>query len=138
MRSPQRSRRAACTSSSPRRSRWTISSLEIVAAPWRAKASSASDLPAPMPPVTATVIGRGLARLALFRGRRDLVGRGRIDVLACVYYFGLCLVPRRRLGGRVFLERRRLGRQLGIAEHVLGEIEMRRSLRSEEHTSELQ
>src|SRR5437660_646504 len=35
-----------------------MSSLEIVAAPWRAKALSASVLPAPMPPVIATATGR--------------------------------------------------------------------------------
>src|SRR5690348_12058691 len=35
-----------------------MSSLEIVAAPWRAKALSASVLPAPMPPVIATATDR--------------------------------------------------------------------------------
>src|SRR6476660_8713862 len=35
-----------------------MSSLEIVAAPWRAKALSASVLPAAMPPVIATATGR--------------------------------------------------------------------------------
>src|SRR3989475_8542077 len=35
-----------------------MSSLEIVAAPWRAKALRASVLPAPMPPVIATATGR--------------------------------------------------------------------------------
>src|SRR5947209_17704367 len=35
-----------------------MSSLEIVAAPWRAKALSASVLPAPMPPGMTTATGR--------------------------------------------------------------------------------
>src|SRR5207244_1962843 len=55
---PKRSSSAARTSSSSRRSRWTMSSLEIVAAPCRANAFSASVLPAPMPPVIATATGR--------------------------------------------------------------------------------
>ena len=49
---------ACFTSSSSRSRRWTISSLETVAAPWRANAFSASLLPAPMPPVIATASGR--------------------------------------------------------------------------------
>jgi hypothetical protein len=51
---PNRSSSAAWTSGSSSISSWTISSLEIVAAPWRANACSASLLPAPIPPVIAT------------------------------------------------------------------------------------
>jgi hypothetical protein len=35
-----------------------MSSLETVAAPWRANAASAALFPAPMPPVMATASGR--------------------------------------------------------------------------------
>jgi hypothetical protein len=38
-----------------------MSSLEMTAAPWRAKARRVSDFPAPIPPVTATATGRRLA-----------------------------------------------------------------------------
>src|SRR5436853_234958 len=57
--SPQRSRIALRTSSSPASSSCTNASLEAVAAPWRANAASASLLPAAIPPVSATVTGRG-------------------------------------------------------------------------------
>jgi hypothetical protein len=52
---PHRSRIASMTVSSPRSKAWTISSDEIVAAPCFSKALSASLLPAPMPPVIATL-----------------------------------------------------------------------------------
>src|SRR5919201_1714211 len=51
---------ARATFSSSRRSRCTISSLDAVAAPWRANASNASLFPAPMPPVIATATGLGV------------------------------------------------------------------------------
>src|SRR5262245_2900031 len=73
-RSPRRSTTAWCTSSSSRSRRWTMSSLEIVATPWRAKAASASLFPAPMPPVMATAIGRDKL-LGLFGGALGLDGR---------------------------------------------------------------
>src|SRR4051812_49889420 len=69
--SPHLSRTASRTSGLERRSSWTISSLEMTAAPWRAKALSASDFPAPMPPVTATATGLRLGLVAAF-----LVGVG--------------------------------------------------------------
>ena len=47
------------TVSSPRSMAWTISSDEIVAAPCFANAFSASLLPAPMPPVIATLSRAG-------------------------------------------------------------------------------
>ena len=53
---------------SSRSRRWTISSLETVAAPWRLNESSASLFPAPMPPVMATAIG--LAKLVGARAAR--------------------------------------------------------------------
>src|SRR4029079_4427013 len=119
--SPQRSRTAACTSGSERRSSWTISSLEMTAAPLRAKAASASDLPAPIPPVTATATGfrLGLVAALLVRGcagnRFSLVGlglRGRHE---------LGLGARLRLGARF-----ELGRFLGLfGEDLLGEHESR-------------
>src|SRR5436190_11114896 len=121
--SPHRSRRAAWTSSSSRSSRWTISSLEIVAAPWRANASSAALLPAPMPPVTATVV----SLLPLFRGRRDFVG-GRAIHLLDRRRLALDRVARRRVDRRVLFERRRFRRGLRVAEHVFREIEMRCAL----------
>src|SRR6266545_6521283 len=65
--SPKRSRTAARTSSSEPSSSWTISSLEITAAPCRANARSASDFPAPIPPVTATATGRALGGLFFLR-----------------------------------------------------------------------
>src|SRR6266540_436593 len=68
--SPKRSRTAARTSSSERSRSWTISSLEITAAPWRANAPSASDFPAPIPPVTATATGRALGGLFFLRRSR--------------------------------------------------------------------
>src|SRR5262249_39190878 len=108
--SPQRSRIACRTSSSSASSRCTKSSLETVAAPWRANAASASLFPAAMPPVSATVTGRG----TLFRfGRRGLVGA--LDGL---------VVGGRRLdfGGRL-----RIALRSGIVgEDVFGEIDRRR------------
>src|SRR6266508_2436024 len=65
--SPKRSRSAARTSSSELSRSWTISSLEITAAPCRANARSASDFPAPIPPVTATATGRALGGLFFLR-----------------------------------------------------------------------
>src|SRR6185503_9393019 len=55
---PSRATIACLTSSSSRSRRWTIASLEIVAAPWRANAFSVSLFPAPIPPVIATETGR--------------------------------------------------------------------------------
>src|SRR4051794_22053639 len=74
--------------------RWTNASLELVGTPRRAKAASAALLPAPIPPVTATVSGlRGVGvvgvgldalrldgrslRLALRRRQRLRLLRGR-------------------------------------------------------------
>src|SRR5262249_59070093 len=100
---PKRSTSSRLTSGSLRSRRWTISSLEIVAAPWRANASRAALLPAPIGPVIATA--RGFVLLLV--GRR--LGRG-----------GFC---RRRflLAG----QRRRRRRGRGVAEDVLGEIQVR-------------
>src|SRR5438552_16696370 len=71
---PKRSRSARRTSSSSSISSWTIASLEIVAAPWRANAASASLLPAPTPPVIAT----SRRFVVVFRscGRFDVLGLG--------------------------------------------------------------
>ena len=55
---PQRSTRRP-SSGSESSSSWTTASLEIVAAPSRAKAASASDFPAAMPPVRPIVSGIG-------------------------------------------------------------------------------
>jgi hypothetical protein len=78
---PKRSSSAPSTSGSSSINWWTISSLEIVAAPWRANARSASLFPAPIPPVIATLSGFfGLVRLGFgFRsglsfGFRDGLG----------------------------------------------------------------
>src|SRR5690349_19307859 len=113
--SPKRSRRASRTSSSSRSRRWTISSLEMTAAPWRAKAARASLLPAPMPPVMATAIGRvkllGLVGGSLCLGLRRL---GCLDVRQWL-----------RLGGR--LELWRFGSGRALREDLLGEIEVRRA-----------
>ena len=54
---PNRSSSAARTSGSAAISRWTTSSADSVGTPRRANARSASLLPAPMPPVTATASG---------------------------------------------------------------------------------
>src|SRR5207244_3109583 len=99
--SPKRSAIAARTSSSSRRRRWTISSLERIGTPRRASASNASLLPAPIPPVIATATGRAKLLLAggrrLFRGR--LGGRRRrLDRLG--RSLGLQLGLRRGLGLR--------------------------------------
>src|SRR6476661_1547181 len=76
---PKRSSSAPSTSGSSSINWWTISSLEIVAAPWRANAASASLFPAPMPPVIATATGlRGLVGLVRRgRGLDGLLGRDR-------------------------------------------------------------
>src|SRR5829696_4891815 len=79
---PKRSTRAERTSSSSRSRRWTISSLEIVAAPWRANARSAALLPAPMPPVIATASGRFTELRLVVLGRR--LGRGRSGRHRCL------------------------------------------------------
>ena len=72
---PKRSSSALLTSVSSSIRSWTISSLEIVAAPWRANASSASLFPAPMPPVIATLSGFfGLVRLGFGLGVRLRLG----------------------------------------------------------------
>src|SRR5690242_19275929 len=141
--SPKRSRRASRTSSSSRSRRWTISSLEMTAAPWRAKAARASLLPAPMPPVMATAIGR-VKLLGLLGGSLGLGGGlgfgGRLGPLGRLGLDGglglggsvgldrrlglgrrLCL----RLGGR--LELGRFRRCRALREDLLGEIEVRRA-----------
>src|SRR6266566_3540160 len=53
-----------------------MSSLEIVAAPCRANAFSASVLPAPMPPVIATATGRTKLLLVGFGRRRGSLALG--------------------------------------------------------------
>src|SRR4029079_4491411 len=80
IRSPKRSSSAFRTRESSRIRRWTIWSLETVAAPWRAKAARASLLPAPMPPVIATATGRATRGL-LRRRRRLAVGFARALLL---------------------------------------------------------
>src|SRR5215210_297430 len=70
---PHRATRAPFTSSS-RYSSCTISSADATAAPWRANARSASDLPAPIPPVIATLRGCFWLRIVV---RGGLVGRDR-------------------------------------------------------------
>ena len=92
---PNRSSSAARTSGSSSIRSWTISSLEIVAAPWRANACSASLFPAPMPPVIATSSRLGFFGLGLSVGRG--LGLG----------FGLGL----RLG-------RGLRQRLGLVRHI--------------------
>src|SRR5919204_3075130 len=77
-----------------------MSSLETVAAPCRAKAASASLLPAPMPPVMATATGRGTE----LRGRGRLLGRRRRTA------FGIAWP--RRLGRELLLH-------LGLARGLL-------------------
>src|SRR3954452_15330719 len=121
--SPQRSRIASRTPLSSARSVCTNSSLDAVAAPRRANASSASLLPAAMPPVSATVSGRG----TLFGG--DGLVRA-LGVLGGVFGLDLDLDLGRRLElvalrlvGLGFGERR--CRRL-VREHVLGEIDRRR------------
>src|SRR5262245_9674834 len=146
---PKRSTSAALTPGSSYSS-WTTSSLEIVAAPWRANAASASLLPAPMPPVIATASGLALALglLSLFGGVRGvafriagpLVGRiGCVGVDARLgVVLGRCLSGlgrrnvERGLGdglGSLFLGRglRLRGRDLTLGKHVLGEVDLRRS-----------
>src|SRR3954454_23319735 len=106
---PYRSSRAPLTSGSSSISSWTISSLEIVAAPWRPNARSASLFPAPMPPVIATLsgffgfvalglVGDGLClcdRLCLRDGLRF---RDRLFLRR-----GLCFRDRLRRGGGLCL-----------------------------------
>src|SRR5690349_10909294 len=136
--SPKRSRRASRTSSSSRSRRWTISSLEMTAAPWRAKAARASLLPAPMPPVMATAIGRvkllGLLGGSLgldgglgFGGRLGLDGGLGLGGSVLDRRLGLGLGRRLclRLGGR--LELGRFRRCRALREDLLGEIEVRRA-----------
>src|SRR5436309_971554 len=108
---PKRSRSAARTSASSRRSWWTMSSLEIVAAPCRAKACKASVLPAPILPVIATATGRmklllgGFARrgrwFAFGVARSRLVGRLGVGLDALVDHLGrhVARFGRCRLGG---------------------------------------
>src|SRR3954466_13009642 len=68
----------------------------MVAAPWRANAARASDLPDPMPPVSPTTRAiRLLLGERLFGLRRDLLGRRLPPRLTPPF-------------------RRRLGRRLGI------------------------
>src|SRR5215207_3350459 len=115
--SPKRSRTAARTSSSERSRLWTISSLEITAAPCRTNARSASDFPAPIPPVTAIATGRALGGLFFLR-------RSRIAALGVA---GTLLFRRHAVGldalvgllGRRFLDEALLGD--GLLRPVLGE-----------------
>src|SRR4051794_12049734 len=85
MPSPRRSSIACLIAGSARSRWWTISSLETVAAPWRANAFSAVLLPTPIPPVIATEIGFGrlLLLVALGRSRFGLGGLvgGRLGLL---------------------------------------------------------
>src|SRR6187200_3096900 len=100
----------------------------MTAAPWRAKALSASDLPAPIPPVTATATGLRLGLVAAwlvglgFGNSLSLIGlglRARLELLWLGGSFG----PDRSFGLRRRLE---LGRLLGlIREDLLGEPEGR-------------
>src|SRR6266511_3814411 len=121
---PKRSSNAVLTSGSSSISSWTISSLEIVAAPWRANACSASLFPAPMPPVIATSsrlrFGLGLSVGDRLRFRDRLGSR-----------FGLRLRDGLlvRDGGLRFSERiGGCGRAFG--KDFLGEAEVRRQLAS--------
>src|SRR3954469_3451740 len=70
---------------------WTISSLETVAAPWRAKNLSAVLLPVPIPPVIATATGRLRALLLVVGGCRGLRLRGLFGVLGRGLRLGLGL-----------------------------------------------
>ena len=91
-----------------------MSSLEITAAPWRSKARSVSVLPAPIPPVIATAMGR-FGVLGVFVRRRRILAVG----VARPLLFRSDLI---RLEARVdFLGRkvRPLGRRL--AENFFGE-----------------
>src|SRR3954449_10537122 len=119
---PKRCSSADFTSGSSYSS-WTTSSLEIVAAPWRAKAASASLFPAPMPPVIATASGLcGLVSLVR-RGRgltlgvagALLFGGARIGFDARIRLFGLDLGPSGRNVGRGFGDR-----GLGLCVGALG------------------
>src|SRR6185312_15672654 len=133
--SPKRSRSASRTFASSCRRRWTMSSLEMTAAPCRAKAARASLFPAPMPPVMATAIG--LAKLlGLVGGSLGLGGRLRRRLLGGRFRrFGDRLVRRLfrcglelRLGlGLCFVERRCLGSRRALREDLLGEVEVRRA-----------
>src|SRR5215210_4143349 len=140
--SPSRSTIARLTPSSLRSRWWTISSLETVAAPSRANARSASVFPAPIPPVIATATGRlklcGL--VGFFVGGR---GFGCGCGFGLDHWLGLGRRSRLRLGLRLdlgngldrahgdrFVEHLNLlcGRHFArgrVAEHVLGEIEVR-------------
>src|SRR5512133_501605 len=142
--SPKRSFSASRTDSSSCSRRWTMSSLEMTAAPWRAKAARASLLPAPMPPVMATAIGLakllGLVCGSLgLGGRLRLLGRlfGRFrDRLLGGLFFACCLVRLRLLGGLELrlrlglrlVQRRCLGSCRALREDLLREIEVRRAL----------
>src|SRR5512132_1878771 len=155
---PKRSSSAARTSSSSRRSRWTMSSLEIVAAPCRANACSASVFPAPIPPVIATATGR--TRLLLFgfgsrrrrgspslgvAGARLVRGLGvRLDAVVDELGRQIARVRRCGLGGlaarrlddlcrnrlrqRLLVCGSGLGDSLRLRENLFRKIEIRRSL----------
>src|SRR5215210_6058304 len=122
----------------------TTSSLEIVAAPRRANAASASLFPAPTPPVTATA--SGLRRLFVGRGRRFAVRIARALLLWCDRVGLDALID--LLGSDVRLGRRDVrsrvaarilrGLHLGdrlvgglvatplLREHLVGEVDLRR------------
>src|SRR5512133_3519937 len=128
---PNRSTSARRTSGSLRSTRCTISSLERVAAPLRANASSAALLPAPIPPVIATasgrlalvLVGNGLdGSRRLVRGTEGFVGRSRVNLVA--RGVGLALDGLLR-GRRRRIELRRERRRRRVAEDVLRQVEMR-------------
>src|SRR5512132_2251816 len=115
---PKRSSSAPLTSGSSSISSWTISSLESVAAPWRANARSASLFPAPMPPVIATLSGFRLIGLRwLGFGFQRGLGFGYRDRLSFGFRLELGFGFRDRLGlGLGF--RDRLGLQLGLGRRI--------------------
>src|SRR5882724_9463229 len=124
---PNRSTSSRRTSGSLRSRRCTISSLDLVAAPCRANASSAALLPAPIPPVIATARGRFALVLV---GSGCFVGGSRIDLVArvhCLALQGLVrgLALQRLVSGRRRVELRRERCRSRIAEDVLGQVEVR-------------
>src|SRR4051794_29554816 len=118
---------------------WTISSLETVAAPWRAKNLSAVLLPVPIPPVIATATGR-LRALLLVVGRcRSLRLGGLFGLGSRFGLFGR--VGLLRGGLRLVLRFRRAGllgrggggdlRLASLFGLVRGRLRLRRGLRLE-------
>ena len=133
----------------PRSSSCTTASVDRVAAPSRSSAASASDLPAPIPPVSPTNGGRGSVGAASASSSaagsasaaRSLGGGlflrlglgGRLGLVARRWprppaRRGLGLGLGRDLGrrlGRAHRRHDRLGRDLGAREDVVGEAELR-------------